>query len=121
VRGISASQNVAVVGRPDRLPGSQANVIRELFATREVTMRLIVVCVAAIFLAVGGNAFVRAASGPDVSYYMVIIATSISGSAADVQMATLTFPSERACMAVAAIFGQSTAGANVVARCAPQK
>jgi len=84
-------------------------------------MRLIVACAAAIFLAVGGNASVRAASGPDVSYYMVIIATSISGSAAGVQMATLTFPSERACMAAAAIFGQSTAGANVVARCAPQK
>jgi hypothetical protein len=84
-------------------------------------MRLIVVCAAAIFLAVGGNASAQAASAPDVSHYMVIIATSISGSVAGVQMVTLTFPSERACVAAAAIFGQSTAGANVVARCAPQK
>jgi hypothetical protein len=58
---------------------------------------------AAIFLAVGGNASAQAVSRPDVSHYMVIIATSISGSAAGVQMATLTFPSERACMAAAAI------------------
>jgi hypothetical protein len=88
---------------------------------REVTMRLIVVSAAAIFLAIGGNASAQTAPRPDISHYMVIIATSTSGGNAGVQMSTLTFLSERACVAAAAIFGQSTAGVNVVARCAPQK
>jgi hypothetical protein len=39
-------------------------------------MRLVVVSATAIFLAVGGNASAQAAPGPDISHYMVIIATS---------------------------------------------
>ena len=84
-------------------------------------MRLAVVSSAAIFWAIGGNAWAQAAPARDISHYMVIIATSTSGGTAGVQMSTLTFPTERACLAAAAIFGQSTAGVNVVARCAPQK
>jgi len=83
-------------------------------------MRSIVISAAAIFLAVGGNASAQAAS-LDISHYMVIIASSTSGGTASVQMSTLAFPSERACMAAAAIFGQSTTGVNIVARCAPQR
>ena len=84
-------------------------------------MRSIAVSAAAILLAVSGNASAQAAS-LDVSHYMVIIASTSGGSPGiHIQMATLNFPSERACMAAAAIFGQSTTGVNVVARCAPQK
>ncbi len=83
-------------------------------------MKSLVVGAAAIFLAIGGDATAQAA-GPDVSHYMIIIATSTSGGAPGIQMATLHFPSERACAAAAAVFSQSTPGANVVARCAPQK
>lgn len=84
-------------------------------------MRSIVVCAAVMLLAVGGHASAQAAAGPDISHYMVIIATSTSNAATGVQMTTLTFPSERACVAAAAVFGQPAAAANVVARCAPVK
>lgn len=76
---------------------------------------------AMMFFAICGNATAQAATAPDVSHYMLIIATSTSGGASGVQMTTLSFPSERACVAAAAIFGQSVPGANVIARCAPQK
>lgn len=84
-------------------------------------MRSIVVGTAAMFLAVGAHVPARAVFVPDVSHYMVIIATPTSGAAISVQMTTLTFPSERACVAAAEVFGQSTATVNVVARCAAQK
>ena len=83
-------------------------------------MRSIAVGAAAILLAVCGNASAQAAA-LDVSHYMVIIASSTSGGPPGIQMTTLNFPSERACTAAAAIFGQSTTSVNIVARCAPQK
>ena len=85
-----------------------------------LTVLCAALCAAAMFLTAGGNASAQAIV-PEISHYMVIIATSTSAGAANIQMTTLTFPSERACAAAAAIFGQSTAGANVVARCAPQR
>lgn len=84
-------------------------------------MRSNVVSAAAILLAIAGDASAQAAPGPDISHYMVIIATSTSNAATGVQMTTLAFPSERACVAAAAVFGQSAPGVNVIARCAPQK
>jgi hypothetical protein len=84
-------------------------------------MRSFAVHAAAMFFAICGTATAQAAPVPDVSHYMVIIATSTSGAAYGIQVTTLTFLSERACVAAAAIFGQSTPGANVVARCAPLK
>ncbi len=84
-------------------------------------MRSFAVYAVATFFAVCGNAAAQAAFTPDISHYMVIIATPTSGTATSVQITTLTFPSERACVAAAAVFGQSTADVNVVARCAPQK
>jgi hypothetical protein len=84
-------------------------------------MRSFAVHVAAAFLAICGNTNAQAAAAPDISHYMVIIAAPTSSAAIAVQMTTLTFPSERACVAAAAIFGQSTASVNVVARCAPLK
>jgi hypothetical protein len=83
-------------------------------------MRSFVVAAGAIMLGLVGLS-AKAAPGPDISHYMVIIATSTSSSTSGVQMTTLTFPSERACTAAAAVFGQSAPGANVVARCAPVK
>jgi hypothetical protein len=84
-------------------------------------MRSLAVYAVIMFFAIFCNAIAQAAAVPDISHYMVIVATSTSGAASGVQMTTLAFPSERACLAAAAIFGQSTPGANVVARCAPQK
>jgi len=83
-------------------------------------MRSFVFGAAAIILTIGRWS-AMAAPMPDISHYMVIIATSTSGSATGVRMRTLTFPSERACMAAAAIFAQPVPGANIVARCAPIK
>jgi len=83
-------------------------------------MRAIVISAATMFLAIGSGASAQVRR-PDISHYMVIIATATSGTTSGVQMTTLTFPTERACVAAAAIFGQSTASVNVVARCAPQK
>jgi hypothetical protein len=103
------------------LPGFEPNGIRSRLATRELTMRSFAVHAVATFFAICGNANAQAAALPEVSHFMVIIATSTSGAASGVQMTTLSFPSERACVAAAAIFAQSTPGANVVARCAPQK
>jgi Cu/Ag efflux pump CusA len=103
------------------LPGFEPNGIRSRLATRELTMRSFAVHAVAMSFAICGNANAQAAAIPDISHYMVIIATSTSGAASGVQMTTLSFPSERACAAAAAIFAQSTPGANVVARCAPQK
>jgi hypothetical protein len=88
---------------------------------RGLIMKPSVISAAAIFLAISGNASAQAAPVPDISHYMVIIATSTSSAAAGVQMTTLSFPSERACVAAAAVFGQSTPSVNVIARCAPQK
>jgi hypothetical protein len=84
-------------------------------------MRSLVFNTAALMsLAITANAAAQAA-GPDTSHYMVIIATATSGGTPGIQMTTLSFPSEKACLAAATIFGQSTPGANVTARCAPQK
>ena len=104
---IGVSQRAAMDGVPPQLMG--------------IKMRSIIVCAAAMSLAVSGDASAQAASGPDIPYYMVVIASSTSGTSAGVQMSTLTFPSERSCVAAAAVFGQSTASVNVVARCAPRK
>ena len=83
-------------------------------------MRSFVFTAAAIILAIGHSSG-QAAPSPDVSHYMVIIVTSTSGSVDGVRMTTLSFPSERACTAAAAIFAQPFTGANIVARCAPVK
>ena len=83
-------------------------------------MRSITVGAAALFFAAAGPAFTQAAT-PDVSHVMVIIAVSPTSTTQGIQMTVLTFPSERACSAAAAVFGQPMDGATVVARCAPAK
>jgi hypothetical protein len=87
-----------------------------------IWVRSIVVNAAALLFVAAGHGFSQAAPpSPDVSHYMVIIATSTASATNGVQMTVLTFPSERACAAAAAVFGQPVDGAKVVARCAPQK
>jgi hypothetical protein len=92
----------------------------KLCTTKEVAMKSLMIAAGIIMLTLGGLS-AKAAPGPDISHYMVIVATSTSSSTSGLQMTTLTFPSERACTAAAAVFGQSAPGANIVARCAPVK
>jgi hypothetical protein len=83
-------------------------------------VRSITVGAAALFFAAAGPAFAQAAT-PDVSHVMVIIAVSPTSTTHGVQMTVLTFPSERACTAAAAVFGQPVDGVTIVARCAPAR
>jgi hypothetical protein len=85
-------------------------------------VRSIVVNTAALLFATVGYASAQAAPpGPDIQHVMVIIVTSTTSSANGVQLTYLTFPSQHACEAAAAVFGQPVEGAHVVARCAPAK
>jgi hypothetical protein len=83
-------------------------------------VRSITVGAAALLFAAAGPSFTRAVT-PDVSHVMVIIAVSPTSTTHGVQMTVLTFPSERACTAAAAVFGQPVDGLTIVARCAPAR
>lgn len=86
-------------------------------------MRSIIVGAAVLLFAAASPAVAQAAAtpGPDISHVMVIIAVSPTSTTNGVQLAVLTFPSERACTAAAAVFGQPVDGVTIVARCAPAK
>lgn len=87
-------------------------------------MRSTIASAAALIFAAAGPVSAQAAPpapGPDIQHVMVIITVAPASTTNGVQMAVLTFPSERACKAAADVFGQPVDGVTVVARCAPAK